>query len=139
MPCWKRGIFKPAWAGHTPSEYTGTLTFSGTPAPGYVTNYPRFDLPIGISNTPASLHSIIEFPPPGEDPSSTLGQQRYYNKAGIVILVTDTNVTAMIKNSISDTPSNIVANYSATNYGAIITNFPFLSLTNTFTDAREGK
>jgi hypothetical protein len=135
------GVFKPAWAGHTPAEYTGLLNFSGTPAPGYITNYPRFDLPIGVSNTPAVLHSIIEIPLPGEDPSAPLAQQRYYNKAGIVMLVSNTTVTAMIKSSMIDTPTNLVGYFDATNANGIKTNFPFLTvITSTnFVDARENK
>jgi hypothetical protein len=131
------GIYRTNWAGHTTSEFTGAVNYNGSP--GYVTNTHSLSLPIGTNNSAAAVREILNIPPAGESITSPMAQQRYYNKAAIVMLVTDTNVTAMIKNSISDTASNIVATYSGTNYGLVITNFPFLSLTNTFTDAREGK
>lgn len=48
-------------------------------------------LPVGTNNSPASVHGILEVPPSGEDPNSLLGQQRFYNKADLVVTVTPTN------------------------------------------------
>jgi hypothetical protein len=79
-------------------------------------------------------------PPAGEDPNSAMGQQRYYNKADVVLLVSNSLVSVTLKTSSSDlAPVTILAPYSSTNYLVVATNFPFLSLTNTFTDQRENK
>jgi hypothetical protein len=130
------GIYKTNWAGHFTNEYTGTVAYNNNP--GYVTNVHSLTLPIGTNNTAAAVREIINPPPSGEDVNSPLGSQRYYNKAGLVFMVSDTNVVAILKNSASDpSPTSITANYSPTNYGNVITNFPFLSLTNQFTDQRE--
>jgi hypothetical protein len=50
-------------------------------------------LPIGTNNSSAALHSIIEIPPALESPGSLMGSQRYYNKADLIILVSNSAVT----------------------------------------------
>ena len=44
-------------------------------------------LPVGTSNSPDDVYKILEKPPSGESPTSALGQQRYYNKADVIITV----------------------------------------------------
>jgi hypothetical protein len=132
-------ISSPAWFGHQVSDYTGAVTYRA----GQVTIPSPLNLPIGTNNTPAAVREIINLPPTGEDPNSPLGQQRYYNKARVVLLVSNSTVTVTLKNSPWDpAPTIITANYyptnsSPTNYLQVTTNFPFLALTNTFTDQRE--
>jgi hypothetical protein len=46
-------------------------------------------LPIGTNNNSAALHSIIEIPPGSETLDSPMGSQRYYNKADLIILVSN--------------------------------------------------
>lgn len=67
-----------------------------TPGPGVEMSGGNvsLNLPIGTDNSPASVRQIVEPPPVGELASSTVGQQRFYNKADLVIVVTDTSVTA---------------------------------------------
>ena len=136
---------KTNWDGKTTSQYTGALNYNGSP--GYSTNAQVLQLPIGTNNTPAAVQQIINMPPAGEDPNSAMGQQRYYNKAEIVLLVSNSTVTATLKTSASDaSPTVITGLYSSTNYNGVATNFPFLTLTNpssssspNFTDQRESK
>lgn len=74
-------------------------------------------LPIGTNNTPAAVHAVIEVPPAGESPSSTMGRQRYYNKADLIVLVTDTGVTAMsgaFNNFATSVPWNQASNFVKT-------------------------
>lgn len=131
-------ISQPAWFGKTPGQYTGAVNYNG--APGYSTNVQTLTLPIGTNNSPSAIAEIINQPPPGEDPNSALGQQRYFNKAEVVLLVSNSIVTATLRTSATDpAPVNLAAPYNSTNYLAVATNFPFLSLTNTFTDQRENK
>ena len=133
-------ITKTNWDGHTQSEYTGKVIYATNISGGYITNVPVLQLPIGTNNSTAAVREIVNIPPGGEDPSSPMGQQRYYNKAGINLFISNSTVTAVIKGSFADaSPLVIQTNFSTTNYANIVTNFPFLTLTNSFTDAREGK
>ena len=46
-------------------------------------------LPIGTYNNSAALHSIIEIPPGSETLDTLMGSQRYYNKAEMIILISN--------------------------------------------------
>jgi hypothetical protein len=128
--------------GYKAANMTGTVTYSGTPPS--TTGVPSLQLPIGVNNTPAAVRDIINPPPGGESPTSPLGQQRYYNKAAVVVLVGDTSVTLNIKHQGDSTGTftNIPYTAAAPTY-AQLTNLavqvPFLSLTNKFKDQRENK
>jgi hypothetical protein len=130
-------ICSPAWDGHTTNQYTVSATYNA----GYITNYSPLLLP-SITN---NLHEIINLPPAGEDPNSPLGLQRYYNKAPVVLLVSNATVSVTLKSSPWDpSPTTITASYVSTNldltnYIQVTTNFPWLTITNTFTDQRESK
>ena len=50
------------------------------------------NIPIGTSNDPTNLHALIDLPPGGEDPNSALGKQRFFNKADMIVLVTDSGI-----------------------------------------------
>jgi hypothetical protein len=115
------------------SNMTGPETYTG----GYTTNVPTMSLPIGTNNaSDAAIREILNVPPDGEDVNSQLGQQRYYNKPGtMVLLVSNTIVTAIVKSSANDSSPIIL---TSTNSPLGVSNsFPFLSLTNTFIDQRE--
>ncbi len=125
----------PANNGQGPWASLGV--FNGSPT--YTTNGPSLTLNINMTNT----HSVIDLPPAGELATSTQGQQRLYNQAQVVLLVSNATVTAVIQASVSSqvpgadpAPLKIT---SLTNATAMATNFPFLSLTNSFTDQREAK
>jgi hypothetical protein len=131
-------ISQPAWFGKTPGQYTGTISFNGTP--GYSTNVQTLTLPIGTNNSSSTVAQIIAMPPTGEDPNSAIGQQRYYNKAEVVLMISNMVVAATLKTSAGDAlPLIIDAPYASTNYSLVTSNFPFLTITNTFTDQRENK
>ena len=85
-------------------------------------------LPIGTNNSPAAIREIIQPPPVGEDPNSTIGRMRYYNQADMILTVSDTGVTATSGNFnsfLTSIPSNQLATVVTT--------------TNSFQDPREGK
>jgi hypothetical protein len=111
--------------------------FNGNPT--YKTNVPAITLSINMTNT----HSLIDLPLAGETATSSQGQQRLYNQAQVVLLVSNTTVTARIQASVSgqvpgaDSAPQVIT--SSTNISALATNFPFLSLTNSFSDQREDK
>ncbi len=125
-------VSAPANAGGGPWTFPGNVTFNGSP--GYSTNVPYILLPLGTNN----VHSIIDMPPASEDPNSSLGRQRLYNEAQMVLLVSNTTVTAYIRNGQvpgADPSPTVIS--STTNSTALSTNFPFLTITNTFKDKRE--
>jgi hypothetical protein len=132
-------ISSPGQNGQGPG-YTGswanTGTYNGSPAS--TTNVPYILLPLGTNN----VHAIIDIPPAGEDPTSALGQQRLYNEAPVVILVSNTTLTVKIRTSINGQvpgadPSPTTLLFTNTSNTYLATNgLPFLS-TNSFTDKRE--
>jgi len=85
-------------------------------------------LPIGTSNTPTAIREIIEPPPAGESPSSAMGRLRYFNQCDMIVFVSNAGV--VVSNGIYNSFSVIVP----TNEVQL-----FISTTNSFFDAREGK
>ena len=108
--------------GAAPSPWNQGTTFNG----GYVTNVPAFVLPFGTNNP----HTLIEIPPANEFPDSSLGQSRLYNRAQVILLVTNLpvsgrpptpQVTFILQQSYlnalpADDPDKIYYTYIWTNY-----------------------
>lgn len=92
-------------------------------------NVSTLNLPIGTNNTPQSVQAIIDVPPSGESANSLMGQQRYYNKADLVIVVSNNSVTAM-----SGYPVDNFATTIGTNDWKV-----FLNTNVTFYNKREAK
>jgi len=103
------------------SRTFGSVTYLGERDSGVTS----LNLPIGAANTPEALRSITEIPPSGEAPGSLLGQQRFYNKADLIILVT--NATPVAYSGVNN------GFFDVTSY---VTNFVTVS-TNTFENKRE--
>lgn len=75
-------------------------------------------LPIGTNNTPDAVHSIVEVPPYGEDSTSAMGKQRYYNKTDMVIIVSNATVTVTsgkLNNFATTIPTNEWKSFLNTN------------------------
>ena len=89
---------------------------------------PFMTLPIGTTNTPVGIREIIEPPPSTEDPASALGRLRYYNESEMIVTVSDSGVTAQSGVNIFPV-ATIPTDELAT----------FVTTTNSFYDAREGK
>ena len=89
---------------------------------------PFMTLPIGTTNTPVGIREIIEPPPSTEDPASALGRLRYYNECEMIVTVSDSGVTAQSGVNIFPV-ATIPTDELAT----------FVTTTNSFYDAREGK
>lgn len=86
------------------------------------------NLPIGTNNTPSAVREVVEMPPPGESITSAMGQQRYFNKSDLVVVVSDSNVLVQAgawTNFSTVIPYNQVSNWLSTNV--------------TFYNKREGK
>jgi hypothetical protein len=112
------------------------LDTRGPPAGGVVYVHPdekispvtAMTLPIGTTNTPEAIREIIEPPPPGEDPNSPIGRLRYYNQSDMLVVVSDSAVTAT---------SGVFNNFSTVIPPDNLTNF--VSTNSSFWDGREGK
>jgi len=50
-------------------------------------------LPIGTNKPAGGLRFLLEPPPAGEDMDSLLGRQRYYNKADLILVLTDDRIS----------------------------------------------
>jgi hypothetical protein len=97
----------------------GTTVFNGADDSGVST----LNLPIGTNNSPAAVHQVLELPPGSlplgsENPYSSLGQQRYYNEADLIVVVSNSNlsVTSGRWNAFATTlTTNEVATFVSTN------------------------
>ena len=92
------------------------------------------NLPLGTDNTPDTVRQIVEPPPVGELATSALGKERFYNKADLVIIVTDAGVTAQ---SGALAPVSAVATLNWTTGSGGIKDFVKTNVS--FYNKREGK
>lgn len=120
-----RTISNPAWAGQGADGWSGSVTYQGL----VTTNASSLTLPIGTNNSASAVREVINMPPVGEAMSSPLGQQRFYNKSELLILVSNTTVTVQVKAPFDASPTTI--SWANANY--------FMTTNLTFTDQREGK
>jgi len=86
-------------------------------------------LPIGTTNTPEAIREIIQPPPLGEDPNSPLGRLRYYNQCDMILVVSNSSVSATSAKHNNGNSIPIPANQLS----------QWISITNSFWDAREQK
>ena len=114
-----------SWGGYDISAFTGSLLYSAKKA----TNVAAVTLPVGTNNTDTALREIIRKPPAGESASSAMAHERFYNKAELLILVSNSTITASVKQPYDASPLVIPA--------AQLT--AFLSTNKTFKDSRENK
>jgi hypothetical protein len=97
----------------------GTIDFNGAHDSGIST----LSLPIGTNNSPNAVHQVLELPPGklplgSEDPNSSLGQQRFYNNADLIVVVSNKSVsiTSGRWDSFAITlPTNEVSTFVSTN------------------------
>lgn len=68
----------------------GSVTYNG----GRDTRVNTLNLPLGTNNSSSALHGLIEIPPTGESTNSLMGMQRFYNKADLIVLVSNNTVVA---------------------------------------------
>lgn len=85
-------------------------------------------LPIGTNSSPSAVREVVEMPPVGESPTSQMGKERFYNKADMVIKVTDAGVT-VTSGSINNFATAVPASQFAS----------FISTSTTFYNKREAK
>ena len=117
-------------AGKSPNDPSirtpGTITFNAEHDGGVNS----LNMPLGTNNTPSAVHAIIDIPPNGESPNSVMGQQRLYNQADLIILVSDGSVDMHAGNNNNGNGANF-------NWGTDTSQF--VSTNVSFYDYREGK
>jgi hypothetical protein len=130
-----------------PYPGSNNVVFMATPP--YLTNAQSVTCSLNMTNS----HFLIDIPPAGEDSMSSTGQQRLYNQANMVLLITNpvvgsTNPTVQLVMQISsdggitvpgaDLNKNTNTFYFTNASPSLLrTNLPFLSLTNSFYDQRD--
>ncbi|HZR18367.1 MAG TPA: hypothetical protein VFE51_13825 [Verrucomicrobiae bacterium] len=93
---------------------------------------PALTLPIGVTNTLTAVREIIEPPPPGEDPNSPMGRQRYFNQTDMLLVVTNIGTNVVVTGS-----SGRFNNFMVPVPTAQLTSF--VSTASSFYDSRESK
>ena len=138
------------WAsGSAVTNYNSSwnTTFNGT------TNFIDRLASIQISLPMTNTHSLIDVPATN-DSATISGQQRLYNEAQVVLTVSNlnssdpytTNVVVSVRVQKAPTSADVagadtvptITTYTNPTPSFLSTNLPFLSLTNTFYDRREG-
>jgi hypothetical protein len=112
------------------STGTGTVDFLIPPTSGVI----PLNLPVGtnVSGTTTNtegVNAIIQVPPAGESPSSSIGTNRLYNQADIIVLISNGNAITVT----SGVEVNEQATVIPTNQWSL-----FLSTNGTFYNGREG-
>jgi len=74
---------------HNPSVVNPNITYLGAHDGGTST----LNLPIGTNNTPSNVNQVLQIPPGTESSTSPMGTNRFYNKADLIILVSNASVT----------------------------------------------
>jgi len=93
-------------------------------------------LPVGsTNNNPTNVRQILYPPPAGENPSSVLGRQRYYNKADLIVTTTTGNVSIQFNNFGNGSSFTTISNIHFMTDAA----YTFLTTNAAFYDYREGK
>ena len=105
--------------------------------PTYKTNVPSVSTTLPMTNT----HALIEIPPASEIATSMLGKQRMYNKAHVLLLVSNDLVNVTIQHSVGGLVPGADQHPKVLTYSfeSAETNLPFLSLSNVFYDQREDR
>lgn len=110
VTCTKK-ILRTVKPGNPNAAGTGPVTYKGAHDGGVST----LTLPIGTNNSIAAVREVIEVPPPGEDQYSAIGQQRLYNKADMIILVSNTTVRVTSGRYNDFSTSILLPNFISTN------------------------
>lgn len=113
------------WIGFSELQFTGDVNFDGTKE----ISVSALNVPISPESDPTEIREIIEMPPAGENPQSWRGQQRMYNKAELVVRVTDGGPLVIVKNSLDSTGVVIPEEQVES----------FIDTSKSFSDQREGK
>jgi len=100
---------------------------------------------LSIGTNMSAVHDIIDMPPAGATATTPAEKARLYNLAQVQILVSNASVTLKVQASPSagevpgGDPAPTIKTFTNLVTLSASTNLPFLTISNTFTDQREGK
>jgi hypothetical protein len=94
-------------------------------------------LPVGTDNNPSNIVQILDPPPFGEDPSSALGRERFYNKSDLIIITTNNLVTVQFNDYEDGSKFTVIPTNSPSGSGN--SGYSFVKTNALFYDPREGK
>jgi len=133
------GIYKTNWDGHTTGQMSGSVTYGGNP--GYTTNNSTLTLPIGNEQHGArgSARNCEFAATRRRGPDFRIGCGTILQQSKGGASRNRHKRERLFQTSPTDAPTSItVTNYAFyTNANPALTNFPFLSVTNSFIDQRE--
>jgi hypothetical protein len=119
------------------NDLSGGKAVAPVYADGKTTQAGSLTMPVGVDNNPTNVVAILDIPPVGENPTSPMGQQRYYNKSDLVIITTTTNVSVLFNGYEDGTTFQSLSN-DVTGGGGL-SGFSFINTNTPFYDYREGK
>jgi hypothetical protein len=91
---------------------TNMVNFNGN----HLADVNPLNLPVGTntsgstSNVASSVYSILQVPPAGESPNSTIGTNRLYNQADMIITVSNGNVITVTSGMFANNAATIISN-----------------------------
>lgn len=110
------------------SSGQGTIDFITPSTTGVI----PLNLPVGtnVSGTNAiGVNAILQVPPAGESPSSSIGTNRLYNQADVIVLVSNGNAITVTSGVEVNNRATVISNNEWSS---------FISTNGTFYDGREG-
>jgi hypothetical protein len=93
------------------------------------------NLPVGtnatgtVSNSSQNVYAILEPPTPGETPNTLIGSNLLYNKADMIVIVSNNNTISVTSGAYVNNQATVISNTEWQN---------FLSTNGTFMDQRDG-
>jgi hypothetical protein len=119
---------------------TNDATGGSKTAPIFDSSYGQsssMTLPVGTDNNPTNIVQILDPPPFGEDPSSALGRERFYNKSDLIITTTNNSVTVQFNDYEDGSKFTVIPTNSPSGNGN--SGYSFVQTNALFYDPREGK
>jgi hypothetical protein len=117
-----------------PSSRTsfGTVTFNGSPPEQ--TGVPPLNLPVGTNatgvgtNDSQNVYAILEPPQTGQTPTSSTGTNLLYNKADMIIIISNNNTVSVTSGAAVNSQATVISNNQWSSW---------LSTNGTFVDQRD--
>ncbi len=106
------GTLSQTWSplNPAPNNPVGTINFDGN----HVADVNPLTLPVGTntsgSNTSGSVYAIIQMPPAGESPNSTIGTNRLYNQVDMIITISNNNVITVTSGVAVNGADTVISN-----------------------------
>jgi hypothetical protein len=131
------GVVGHIYTNRNPNDPTGGSKTAPIYDGPHVEHVSSLTLPIGVSNDPTNVIQILGIPPSGEDNRSQLGEQRFYNKADLIVITT--NNTVIVEYNSNEDGSSFASVATNSLAGTNNSGYTFVKTNISFYDYREGK